>query len=171
MKHIDVSDIQWVVEWWRITTMVNCIFKDNCVPLVGLKHCPYYSLDHITRQFRDRQGIPSADNFFHISVFIETVLGRICGTWLKRMVAKVICFPQFLHPTLGYKAWLKADMKWVHMDEKAYNRSKKRKKADSLSWYAPNFTFLHFMILMSFLLNLIKDWNVPIPLWKQFIIF
>ena len=30
----------------------------------------------------------------------------------------------------------------------------------------PRFYFLHFMILMSFLLNLIKDWNVPNPLME-----
>ena len=36
MKCIDVTNIQWVVEWWHISSMVNCNFKDSCVPLVGL---------------------------------------------------------------------------------------------------------------------------------------
>ena len=36
MKHVEVSNIQWVVDWWRILGMVSHSFKDNCVPLVGL---------------------------------------------------------------------------------------------------------------------------------------
>ena len=36
MKHIDVIDIQQVVERWCISSMVNHNFKDNYVPLVGL---------------------------------------------------------------------------------------------------------------------------------------
>ena len=107
--------------------MVNCVIKDSCVLLVRLHHCSYYSLDLIARPFGDCQGIPSDDGVFHISVFTERVLGRICETWLKRMVAKDICFPRFLHPTSGYKAWLKANMKWVNLDEKAYKKSNKRK--------------------------------------------
>ena len=47
MKHIDVIDIQWVVQWWHISGMVNRVFKDNYVPLVGICHCSYYFLDHI----------------------------------------------------------------------------------------------------------------------------
>ena len=39
----------------------------------------------------------------------------------------------------------------------------KERKTNRPPWYAPNFTFLHFMILMSFLMNLIRDWNVPHP--------
>ena len=53
MKRIDVTDIQWVVEWWRISAMFNCVFKDKCVPLVGLCRCSYYSPDSIARRFRD----------------------------------------------------------------------------------------------------------------------
>ena len=53
MKHIDVTDIQQVMEWWSISSMVNRIFKDNCVPLVRLRHCSYYSSDRIARQFGD----------------------------------------------------------------------------------------------------------------------
>ena len=35
MKCIDVSDIQWVVEWWHILGTINCSFKDNYIPLQG----------------------------------------------------------------------------------------------------------------------------------------
>ena len=69
------------------------------------------------------------------------------------MVTKGICFPQFLHPTSGDNKWLNANIKWVHIDEKAYKKSNKRKKANWPPWYAPIFTFLHFMILMSFEFN------------------
>ena len=79
--------------------MVNHVFKENCVPLIGLHHYSYYSLGRIARLSSDRQGIPNDDGVFHISVFTKRVLGRICETWLKRMVAKDIHFPRFLHPT------------------------------------------------------------------------
>ena len=130
MKHIKVLDIQWVVDWWRISSMVNHSFKDNCVPLVGLYYCSYYSTCCIARQFGDCQGAPSDDGSFHTLAFTKRILGRICETWLRRRVTKGIHFPQFLHPTLGYKKWIEVDMKWVHIDEKAYNRSNKRKKAN-----------------------------------------
>ena len=171
MKRIDVTDIQWVVEWWRISSMVHCSFMDNCVPLVGLRCCSYYSTCCIVRQFGDRQRAPRDDGSFHTLAFIDRILGKIHESWPQRMVTKGIHFPQFLHPTSGYKKWLEADMKWVSIDEKAYKRSKKRKRTNWLPWYAPNFTFQHFMILISFLLNLIKDWSISNPLWKQFIIF
>ena len=77
--------------------MVNRVFKNNCVSLIGLRRCSYYSAGRIARQFGDNQGIPNDDGIFHILVFTERVLGRIC-TWLKRMVTKDICFPWFLHP-------------------------------------------------------------------------
>ena len=171
MKHIDVTNIRWVVEWWCVSSIVTRNFKDNCVPLVGLCCCFYYSTCRITRQFDDRQGTPSDDGSFHTLVFTNRILGTIRESWPQQRVTKGICFPQFHHSTSGYKKWLEADMKWVLVDEKAYKRSNKRKRTDWLPWYAPNFTLLHFMILMSFLLNLIKDWNVPNLLWKQFIIF
>ena len=53
MKHIDVTDIQWVVEWWHILGMANRVFKDNYVSLVGLRRCSY-STCRIARQFGDR---------------------------------------------------------------------------------------------------------------------
>ena len=37
MERINAIDIQWVVEWWRISSMAHCSLKDNCVPLVGLR--------------------------------------------------------------------------------------------------------------------------------------
>ena len=79
--------------------MVNHVFKDNCVPLIRLHHYSYYSLGRIARLSSDHQGIPNDDGVFHISVFTKRVLGRICETWLKRMVAKDIHVPRFLHPT------------------------------------------------------------------------
>jgi len=69
MKHIEVSDIQWVVDWLRISGMVNYDFKGNCVPLVRLRCCSYYSIRHIARQFGDRQGAPSDDGSFHTLAF------------------------------------------------------------------------------------------------------
>ena len=110
--------------------MVNRIFKDNSVPLVGLRRCSFYSPDRIARQFGDRQGVSSDDGAFHISVFTERVFGKICETWLKRMVARDICFTQFLHPTLGYKAWLTAGMRSIHREEKDYRKSNMRKMVD-----------------------------------------
>jgi len=46
------------------------------------------------------------------------------------MVPKDICFPQFFHPTSGYKTWLTADMRLVHMEEKDYQKSNKKKRTD-----------------------------------------
>ena len=74
-------------------------------------------------------------------------------------MTKGIHFPRFLHPTSSYKAWQEVDMKWVPIDEKAYKRSNKRKRTNWLPRYAPNFTFLHFMILMSFSFEFNKGWE------------
>ena len=93
LKHLSLLRIQWVVEWWCITAMVNRVFKDNCVPLVGLPHCSYYSIFHITRKFGNCQGVPSDDGLLHTLAFTNRILGRIRETWLKRMVAKDIYFP------------------------------------------------------------------------------
>ena len=57
-----------------------------------------------------------------------------------------IHFPQFLHLTSGYKDWLSTDMKAIHKEENDHKKSKKRKRTKWLPWYAPNFTFLFFMI-------------------------
>ena len=93
LRHLSPLGVQWVVEWWHIIGMVNHVFKDNCVPFIGIHRYPYYSLGSIARQFGDHQGVPNDDGIFHISVFTKRVLGRIHETWLKRMVAKDICFP------------------------------------------------------------------------------
>ena len=130
MKCIDVTNIQWVVEWWHISSMVNCNFKDSCVPLVGLRCYSYHSTFRIARKFGDHQGAPSDDGSFHTLAFTNRVLGRICESWPQRRVTKAIYFPQFLHPTLGFKKWLEADMKWVPIDEKAYKRSNNKKRTD-----------------------------------------
>ena len=130
LKRFTTFDVQWVVEWWYIIPMVNRVFKDNCAPLVGFRRCSYYSLYHIARQLGDSQGVLRDDGVFHILVFIKSVLGRICETWFKRMVARDICFTQFLHPTSGYKAWPTVDMRLVHKEEKDYQRSNKGKRAN-----------------------------------------
>ena len=130
LKCLSPLGIQWVVEWWRIIDMVNHVFKDNCVPLVGLCHCFYYSICRIARQFGDRQSIPNDEGIFHTLAFTNRILGRIHETWLKRMVAKDINFPQFLHPTSGYRACLVADMRSAQREEKAYKKSNKRKRID-----------------------------------------
>ena len=56
-------------------------------------------------------------------------------------------------------------MKCVHIVEKDNKKSNqlKERKTDWPLCYVPNFTFLHFMILMPLLMNLIKDWKVPHP--------
>ena len=130
LKCLPPSGIQWVVEWWHIIGMVNHFFKDNCVPFIQLHCCFYYSPSCIARQFGERQGVPNDDGIFHISVFIERVLGRIHETWLKRMVAKDICFPLFLHPTSAYKTWLTDDMRSIHTEEKDYQKPNKRKRTN-----------------------------------------
>ena len=42
----------------------NCVFNDNCVPLIGLHRCSYYSPGCIARQFGIRQGVPNDDGLF-----------------------------------------------------------------------------------------------------------
>ena len=53
MERINATEIQQVVEWWRISSMAHHSLKDNCVPLVRLHYCSYYSTCCITRQFVD----------------------------------------------------------------------------------------------------------------------
>ena len=130
LKHLSPLGVEQAVEWWRIVGMVNCVFKDNCIPLFGLCRCSYYSSGHIARQFGDRQEIPNDDGIFHILVFTERVFGRIHETWLKRMVAKDICFPWFLHPIQSYKTWLIVDIRSVCMEAKDYPKSNKTKRID-----------------------------------------
>ena len=65
MEHIDATNIQWVVEWWRILRMAHRSLKDNYDPLVGLHYCSYYSTCRISKHFGDHQGAPSDDGSFH----------------------------------------------------------------------------------------------------------
>ena len=78
--------------------------------------------------------------------FTKRVLGRIQETWPWKAMNRDIHFPQFLHPTSGYKNWLSTDMRVAYREENDHKKSNKRKTTEWLSWYAPNFTFLHFMI-------------------------
>ena len=117
-KRLPPSRVQWVVEWWRITSMVNRVFKDNYIPLVGLRLCSFYSTCRIARQFDDRQGAPSDDGLFHTLAFTNRIFSKIRDAWLRRMVAKDICFPRFLHPTSGYKAWLAANIRLGYREER-----------------------------------------------------
>ena len=128
MKRNDVTDIQWVVEWWRISSMVNYSFKDNCVPLVRLRCCSHYSTCRIARQFGDHQGASSNDGSFHKLAFSYRILGRICESWPRQRVTKASVFLNSFIQLWGCKKWLEADMKWVLIDEKAYKRSNKRKR-------------------------------------------
>ena len=77
MGHIKETDIQCVVEWWHISSMVHCCYKDYCVSLVGLCCCSYYSTCHISRKFGERQGAPCGESAFHIEVFTNRILGRL----------------------------------------------------------------------------------------------
>ena len=152
-----------MVEWWRIEAMSSCGFKENCVPLVGLRRYSYYPTCHTARQFGERQGVPCGNSSFHTLAFIERILGRIYETCPRRAMNRDIHFPQFLHPTSVYKDWLSTDMKAVHQEENDHKKSNKRKRIEWPLWYAPNFTFLHFIIPCLFIwVN--KDWNVPNPL-------
>ena len=140
------SDVQWVVEWWHIEAMSSCGFKENFVPLVRLRYYSYHPTCRIIRQFGDRKGVPYGNGSFHTLAFTIRILGRIHETWSWRAMNRDIHFPQFLHPTFGYWDRLSIDMKAVHWEEKDHKKSNKRKRTEWLSWYALNFTFLHFTI-------------------------
>ena len=77
MRHIKETDIQWVVKWWHILSMVRSCCKDYCVPLVGPCYCSYYSTCCISRQFGEFQGAPYDEGAFHTEVFTNRILGRI----------------------------------------------------------------------------------------------
>ena len=136
------TDIQWVVEWWHILSMVQSCFKDHCVTLVGLR-C--YSTCHISRQFGEHQGAPDDEGAFHTTVFTNRILGKISEAWPHHGVTKDIVPPKYIYLTASYKQWLEDDMKWILKDEKANMKtSKKIRKTEWLPWYAQCFTFLHF---------------------------
>ena len=48
------TNIQWVVEWWHISSMVHSCCKDHYVTLVGLHCCFFYSTFCISRKFGKR---------------------------------------------------------------------------------------------------------------------
>ena len=77
MGHLMKTNIQWVVEWWHISSMVHSYYKDHCVTLVGLRCCSHYSTCCISRQFGKHQGAPDDEGAYHIAVFTNRILGRI----------------------------------------------------------------------------------------------
>ena len=98
MGHLKEVDIQWIVQWWHISSMVQSCCKDHCVTLVGLCCCSYYSICHISRQFRKRQGAPNDEGAFHTTVFTNRILGRISEVWPRRRVTKDIVPPKYIYP-------------------------------------------------------------------------
>ena len=123
---IKETDIQWVVEWWHISSMVHRCYKDYCVPLVGLHCCSYYSTCRISRQFGERQGAPSGKGVFHNEVFTDRILGRLCEAWPCHRVTRGIAPPRYIYPTTRYKQWLEDDMKWILKEEKACMKTRKK---------------------------------------------
>ena len=66
------------------------------MPLVGICYCSYYSTCRISRQFGERQGAPNDEGAFHIKVFTNRILGRICEAWPRRRVTKGIAPPRYI---------------------------------------------------------------------------
>ena len=130
LKHLTSLDVQWVVEWWHIKAMSSCGFNEKCVPLVRLRCCSYYPTCRIARQFSEHQGVPCGNGSFHTLAFTKRILGRIHETWPQRAMNMDIHFPQFLHPTLGFKDWLPTDMRAVHTEENDHKKSNKRKRIE-----------------------------------------
>ena len=128
MGRMKETDIQQVVKWWHISSMVHSCCKDCCVTLVGLRYCSYYYTCRILRQFGKHQGAPYGEGEFHTTVFTNRILGRIYEAWPRRRVTKGIVPPRYIYPTAGYKQWLEDDMKWILKDEKAYMKTSKKAK-------------------------------------------
>ena len=126
MCRLKETDIQWIVEWWHISSIAHSWYKDHCVTLVGLRCISYYSTYHISRKFGKRQGDPIDKGAFHTTVFTNRILGRITETWPCRRVMKDIVPPKYIYPTTSYKQWLKDDMKWILKDEKAHTKTSKK---------------------------------------------
>ena len=126
MGRLKETDIQWVVEWWHISSMVHNCCKDCYVTLVGLHCYSYYSICCILRKFGERQGAPHDEGAFHTEVFTNRILGKINEAWPHRRVTKGIVPPRYIYPTTGYKQWLDDDMKWIMRDEKAYMKTSKK---------------------------------------------
>ena len=128
MGHLKETNIQWVEEWWHISSMVHSCYKDHCVTLLGLRCCSYYSTCHISRQFGERQGVPDDEGAFHTAVFTNRILGRISEAWLRRRVMKDIVSPKYIYPTTRYKQWLEDGMKWISKGEKAYMKTSNKER-------------------------------------------
>jgi len=120
------TDIQWVMEWWHISSMIYRCCKDCYVTLVQLHCCSYYSTCRISRQFGKHQGAPHDEVTLHIAVSTNRILGRISEASPRHMVTKGIASPRYTYPTTGYKKWLEDDMKWILRDEKAYMKTRKK---------------------------------------------
>ena len=128
MDHLKETNIQWVEEWWHISSMVHSCYKDHCVTLLGLRCCSYYSTCHISRQFGERQGVPDDKGAFHTVVFTNRILGRISEAWLCCRVMKDIVSPKYIYPTTRYKQWLEDGMKWILRGEKAYMKTSNKER-------------------------------------------
>ena len=101
-RHKEI-DVQWVVEWWHILSMVHSCFKDHCVTLARLRCCSYYSTCCISRQFKECQRAPDDEGAFHPTVFTNRILGRISEAWPRRRVTKDIAPPKYIYPIASYK--------------------------------------------------------------------
>ena len=93
MGHLKETNIQWVIEWWHISSMVHSCYKDYYVTLVGLRCYSYYSTCRISRQFGEHQGAPHDEGVFHTVVFTNRILGKISEAWPCRRVMKGIVPP------------------------------------------------------------------------------
>ena len=88
--HLKETNIQRVVEWWHISSMVHNCCKDYCVTLVRLHYCSYYSTCRILRQFGERQRAPYDEGAFHTAVFTNRILGKISEACTRHRVTKDI---------------------------------------------------------------------------------
>lgn len=111
MGHIKETEIQWIVEWWHISSTVHRCCKDYYVPLVELRCYSYYSTYRISRQFEEHQGAPSGEGAFHTEVSTNRILGRLREAWPRLRVTRGIAPPRYIYPTMRYKQWLEDDMK------------------------------------------------------------
>ena len=102
MSRLKETDIQWVMEWWHISSMVHSCCKDHCVTLVGFRCCSY-SICRISRQFGERQGAPDDEGAFHTMVFTNRILGKISEARPRHRVIKDIVPPKYIYPTAKYK--------------------------------------------------------------------
>ena len=103
MSRLKETDIQWVMEWWHISSMVHSCCKDHCVTLVGFRCCSYYSIYCVSRQFGEHQGAPDDEGAFHTMVFTNRILGKINEARPRHRVTKDIVPPKYIYPTARCK--------------------------------------------------------------------